>query len=242
MRAAADMLRRTGRMAAGALPAALMAKLGMPALDAVVFLAVMVLAVICWVIASGDRTDRVSQMMLAWRAVASCPASGIVAPPVPASAPDTALDAQAERLDRSVSRMRGLRRRARQGGRCPLEDRLPDTPERCLRGRAACGNAVSQDQSAQWSGGRGLNGTLPGWANSSATPGAPPLPTPLVPKRGQTSTPSRPSSWRLSPQSCAMAIESSRHRAVLEELTEWWEDLRDRGTGSRVVLVAVPRR
>jgi hypothetical protein len=29
---------------------------------------------------------------------------------------------------------------------------------------------------------------------------------------------------------------------VLEELTEWWEDLRDRGTGSRVVLVPVPHR
>jgi hypothetical protein len=39
-----------------------------------------------------------------------------------------------------------------------------------------------------------------------------------------------------------MAIQSSRHRAVLEELTEWWEDLRDRGTGSRVVFVPVPRR
>lgn len=39
-----------------------------------------------------------------------------------------------------------------------------------------------------------------------------------------------------------MAIQSSRHRAVLEELTEWWEDLRDRSTGSRVVLVPVPRR
>jgi hypothetical protein len=39
-----------------------------------------------------------------------------------------------------------------------------------------------------------------------------------------------------------MAIQSSQHRAVLEELTEWWEDLRDRGTGSRVVLVPVPRR
>jgi hypothetical protein len=39
-----------------------------------------------------------------------------------------------------------------------------------------------------------------------------------------------------------MAIQSSRHRAVLEELTEWWEDLRDLSTGSRVVLVAVPRR
>jgi len=40
---------------------------------------------------------------------------------------------------------------------------------------------------------------------------------------------------------CAMATRASRHRAeVLEELTEWWEDLRDRGTGSRVVLVPVP--
>ena len=39
-----------------------------------------------------------------------------------------------------------------------------------------------------------------------------------------------------------MAIQSSRHEALLEELREWWEDLRDRGTGSRVVLVSVPRR
>jgi hypothetical protein len=39
-----------------------------------------------------------------------------------------------------------------------------------------------------------------------------------------------------------MAIQSSRHRAVLQELTKWWEDMRDRGTGSRVVLVPVPRR
>jgi hypothetical protein len=39
-----------------------------------------------------------------------------------------------------------------------------------------------------------------------------------------------------------MGIQSSRHQAVLEELTEWWEDLRDRGIGSRVVLVSVPHR
>ena len=31
-----------------------------------------------------------------------------------------------------------------------------------------------------------------------------------------------------------------RHRAVAEELTEWWEDVRDGGIGSRVVLVQVP--
>src|SRR5260370_38964487 len=39
-----------------------------------------------------------------------------------------------------------------------------------------------------------------------------------------------------------MAMQSSRHRAVLEELTEWWEDLRSRGIGSRVVLVSLPHK
>ena len=38
-----------------------------------------------------------------------------------------------------------------------------------------------------------------------------------------------------------MAIQSSRHLAVLGELTEWWEDLWQRGIGSHVVLVPVPR-
>jgi hypothetical protein len=37
-----------------------------------------------------------------------------------------------------------------------------------------------------------------------------------------------------------MSLRSSRHRAVLEELTEWWEDVRDSGIGSRVVLAPVP--
>jgi hypothetical protein len=37
-----------------------------------------------------------------------------------------------------------------------------------------------------------------------------------------------------------MSLRSSRHHAVLEELTEWWEDVRDSGIGSRVVLVPVP--
>jgi hypothetical protein len=87
------MLRRAGRMAAGALPAALLAKLGMPALAAAVFLTVVAVAVICWVIASGDRTNRVSQMMLARRGQASCLTSGTAAPPVPVPRPDTTSDA-----------------------------------------------------------------------------------------------------------------------------------------------------
>jgi hypothetical protein len=37
-----------------------------------------------------------------------------------------------------------------------------------------------------------------------------------------------------------MTVRSWRHRAVAEELAEWWEDVRDGGIGSRVVLVPVP--
>jgi len=96
------MLRRSGRKAAVALPAALLAELGMPTLGAVVFLAVMALAVACWVIASGDRTNRVSQMMLALRGEASRLAPGTAPPAVPAAGLATASDAEARYSDRSV--------------------------------------------------------------------------------------------------------------------------------------------
>jgi hypothetical protein len=37
-----------------------------------------------------------------------------------------------------------------------------------------------------------------------------------------------------------MGVRSSRHQGVLEELTEWWKDISEKGIGSRVVLVVVP--
>ena len=37
-----------------------------------------------------------------------------------------------------------------------------------------------------------------------------------------------------------MAVRSSRHLAVLEELAEWWEDISEARIGSRVILVEVP--
>ena len=37
-----------------------------------------------------------------------------------------------------------------------------------------------------------------------------------------------------------MAVRSLRHQAVLEELSEWWEDISEARIGSRVVLVEVP--
>jgi hypothetical protein len=60
-------LRRAARVVAGVLPAAVLARLGMPVLAAVVFLAVLALGAACWVIASDDRSDRVTRMIYARR-------------------------------------------------------------------------------------------------------------------------------------------------------------------------------
>jgi hypothetical protein len=62
-------------------PAALVARLGLPALAALVFLAVLVTGVACWVFGSDARADRVSRVLLAWRGNASCLTSGSAATP-----------------------------------------------------------------------------------------------------------------------------------------------------------------
>jgi hypothetical protein len=81
------VLRRAGKAAVGVLPAALLAGLGLPALGALVFLAVLMLVAACWVIGSGDRTERVSRILLAGRGDASFLPPGPVAPSLPASRP-----------------------------------------------------------------------------------------------------------------------------------------------------------
>jgi hypothetical protein len=58
-------VRWAGRVTAGLLPAAALARLGVPALAAAVFLAVLALGAACWVIASGARSDRVTRMIYA---------------------------------------------------------------------------------------------------------------------------------------------------------------------------------
>ena len=45
---------------------------------------------------------------------------------------------------------------------------------------------------------------------------------------------------RILPYVASMAVRSSRHQAVLEELVEWWQDISETRIGSRVVLVEVP--
>lgn len=65
-------LRRAAHVIAGAIPAAVLARLGMPALGAVLFLVVAGIAVGCWVIGSRDRTERVSRLLLACRGNVAC--------------------------------------------------------------------------------------------------------------------------------------------------------------------------
>jgi hypothetical protein len=69
---------------------------------------------------------------------------------------------------------------------------------------------------------------VPWWLPCSRTRGAEASPVSLL-------SCGFPGSYR-----AVMTVGSSRHRAVLDELAEWWEDVRDRGIGSRVVLVQVP--
>jgi hypothetical protein len=75
------MLRHAGRVVAGAVPVALLAGLGLPALGALVLLVVLVLAAVCWVINSDARASRVSRMLLAHRGDARCLEPGAAAAP-----------------------------------------------------------------------------------------------------------------------------------------------------------------
>jgi len=61
------VLRAAGRAVAAAVPAAQLARLGLPALLAVCGLAVLMLAVACWVLASDARCERVAKVLTAWR-------------------------------------------------------------------------------------------------------------------------------------------------------------------------------
>jgi hypothetical protein len=77
------VLRGLGKVAAWTVSAGLLARLGLPALGALIFLAVLGVWAACWVFCSDARTDRVSRVLLAWRGNASCLP--------PADAPEPAL-------------------------------------------------------------------------------------------------------------------------------------------------------
>jgi hypothetical protein len=65
-------IRHGSRTVAGIIPAAILLRLGMPTLAALVFLAVLMVGVTCWIISSDDRTGRVNRMMLARHGNARC--------------------------------------------------------------------------------------------------------------------------------------------------------------------------
>lgn len=79
------VIRHIGKVATGALPAILVAGLGLPALGSLVFMAVLVLAVACWVLSSEDRTARLSRVLLALRGNARCLPRGSAVPTVPSA-------------------------------------------------------------------------------------------------------------------------------------------------------------
>jgi hypothetical protein len=74
-------LKHTVGTIAGLLPAALLIKLGMPALAALFLLAVLTLGLICWIISNRDRSDRVARMILAWHGNARCLSPAPTQPP-----------------------------------------------------------------------------------------------------------------------------------------------------------------
>lgn len=80
-----SIVKYAGQVVAGTLPAALLVRLGMPVLAALFSLAVLVLGVICWIIGSQERSDRVARMMLARRGNARClkPSPGAATPREP---------------------------------------------------------------------------------------------------------------------------------------------------------------
>jgi hypothetical protein len=67
------VLKRAGRLTAAAVPLAQLARLGLPALISLGFLAVLALATVCWVIASDDRSRRVTQLIIAARGASAVP-------------------------------------------------------------------------------------------------------------------------------------------------------------------------
>ena len=68
------VLRNIGKVAAGAAPAVALDRLGLPALAALVFLAVLTAGVTCWLLGSDARAARASQVLRAWKGHPESPA------------------------------------------------------------------------------------------------------------------------------------------------------------------------
>ena len=99
-----NALKHAGRALCVVLPTGLLAQLGMPALAALVFLAVLVLGVTCWIIGNGDRSDRVTRMIFARQGDARCLVPDPSAASLPASQPPHRRTQPAQRRTSPLSR------------------------------------------------------------------------------------------------------------------------------------------
>ena len=87
-RAVTAALRRADKVVAGAVPAVVLARLGLPALGTLIFLAVLAAGVTCWLLGSDARADRVSRVLLAWKSDRSgLPVGSPAGPALPAPRP-----------------------------------------------------------------------------------------------------------------------------------------------------------
>jgi hypothetical protein len=74
------MFKYAGKIATGALSVTAISRLGPPALAAIVFLAVLVLGVVCWVISDDARVNRITRILAAMHGNILPPEPGV--PPV----------------------------------------------------------------------------------------------------------------------------------------------------------------
>ncbi len=78
-----SITRKASRIVAGILPMAVLARLGLPALAAAIFLCVLTAGVACWLFSNDARTNRVSRVLLAWRGNPDSLSTGGPAAPAP---------------------------------------------------------------------------------------------------------------------------------------------------------------
>lgn len=78
-----SLTRKASRVVAGILPMAVLARLGLPALAAAVFLCVLTAGVACWLFSDDARANRVIRILLAWRGNPDSLSTGGPAAPAP---------------------------------------------------------------------------------------------------------------------------------------------------------------
>jgi len=80
-------LKLAGKVAAGAVPVAQLARLGLPALAGLLAFALLVLAAVCWILNSDDRSGRLARVLQACRSGTAAAPTAALPPAVLGSQP-----------------------------------------------------------------------------------------------------------------------------------------------------------